>query len=337
MTRIFYLLLLSCFCGTSVYAQAPVLKFNKEKKFRIVQFTDVHFQYGNPASDIALQRINEVLDAEQPDLVVFTGDVVYSKPSDTGMLTVLEPVVRRQIPFVVTFGNHDDEHAMTRTQLYDLIRTQPGHLMPERGEAASPDYVLEVLASEGDEKAALLYCMDSHAYSTLKGIEGYGWLSTGQVQWYVQQSSSYKGRNGGEPLPALAFFHIPLPEYRDAATDETAVLRGTRMEKVCAPQINTGMFAAMREAGDVMATFVGHDHDNDYAVMWKDILLTYGRFTGGNTEYNHLSNGARVIELYEGERRFATWIREKEGRVVQHTIYPDSYVKDDWRNRTNPL
>ena len=31
--------------------------------------------------------------------------------------------------------------------------------------------------------------------------------------------------------------------------------------------------------------FVGHDHDNDYAVMWKGILLAYGLFTGGNTEY----------------------------------------------------
>jgi len=52
------------------------------------------------------------------------------------------------------------------------------------------------------------------------------------------------------------------------------------------------MFAAMKEAGDVMGTFVGHDHDNDYSVMWKGIVLAYGRFTGGNTEYNHLSNGA---------------------------------------------
>lgn len=337
MTRIFSFLFLLCFCVTFLYAQTPVLKFNSSGKFRMVQFTDVHFQTGNPASDVALVRMEEVLEAEQPDLVVFTGDVVYSSPSDKGMLAVLEPVVRRQIPFVVTFGNHDDEYGMTCTQLYDLIRTQPGNLLPDRGDAASPDYVLEVLSSRGEERAALLYCFDSHAYSTLEGVEGYGWLTTEQVQWYTRQSAGYTRCNAGGPLPALAFFHIPLPEYREAATDETAVLRGTRMEKVCAPEINTGMFAAMREAGDVMATFVGHDHDNDYAVMWKDILLTYGRFTGGNTEYNHLPNGARVIELHEGERRFTTWIREKEGRVSDRTIYPDSYVKDDWRTRTLPL
>ena len=49
------------------------------------------------------------------------------------------------------------------------------------------------------------------------------------------------------------------------------------MEEACAPKLNTGMFAAMKESGDVMGIFVGHDHDNDYAVMWKGILLAYGR------------------------------------------------------------
>ena len=46
---------------------------------------------------------------------------------------------------------------------------------------------------------------------------------------------------------------------------------------------------------------VGHDHDDDYAVMWHGVLLAYGRYTGGDTVYNNLPNGARVIELTEGE------------------------------------
>lgn len=134
-------------------------------------------------------------------------------------------------------------------------------------------------------------------------------------------------------MPALAFFHIPLPEYNQAAADESAILIGTRMEKACAPLLNTGMFAAMKEAGDVMGTFVGHDHDNDYSVMWHGILLAYGRFTGGNTGYNHLQNGARVILMKENVRTFTTWIRTKGGEIVDKTIYPDSYRKDDWRKR----
>lgn len=254
----FCLTLLALFLTTFCMAQKSELKFNKDGKFKIVQFTDVHFKYGNPASDVALERINQVLDAEQPDVVIFTGDVIYSAPADSGMLKVLEQVSKRKLPFVVTFGNHDDEQGLTRTQLYDIIRTVPGNLMPDRGTALSPDYVLTVKSSSDPKKdAALLYCMDSHSYSPLKDVKGYNWLTFDQINWYRQQSAAYKAQNGGQPVPALAFFHIPLPEYHEAVRDENAALRGTRMEEACSPRINTGMFAAMKEAGDVMGVFVG--------------------------------------------------------------------------------
>lgn len=329
----FSLALISLLMTTFCLAQKVELKFNKDGKFKIVQFTDVHFKYGNPASAIALERINQVLDAEHPDLVVVSGDVVYAAPADSGMRQVLEPIARRKIPFVVTFGNHDDEQGMTRQQLYDVIRTVPGNLLPDRGATLSPDYILTVKSSSAPQKeAALLYCMDTHSYSPLKDVKGYAWFTFDQIGWYRVQSAAYTSQNGGQPLPALAFFHIPLPEYNEAASDENAILRGTRMEEACAPKLNTGMFAAMKEAGDVMGVFVGHDHDNDYAVMWKNILLAYGRFTGGNTEYNHLPNGARVIVLDEGTRTFASWIRQKDG-VVDPVSYPASFVKDDWTKR----
>ena len=102
MIRLFkiYLTLAFLLVTTFCMAQKSELKFSKDGKFKIVQFTDVHFKYGNRASDIALERINQVLDDERPDLVIFTGDVVYSAPADSGMLQVLEPVVKRKLPFV---------------------------------------------------------------------------------------------------------------------------------------------------------------------------------------------------------------------------------------------
>lgn len=322
-------LLSALFCR----AQVSPLQFNRNGEFKIVQFTDIHFKYGNPASDIALKLIGEVLDAERPDLVVFTGDVVYAAPADTAMRTVLSCAADRKIPFVVTFGNHDNEQGKTRAELYDVIRSMPFNIQPDRGGVESPDYILTLKSSDGKKDAALLYCLDSHSYSQLPDVKGYDWLTFDQVNWYRQQSATHTAKNGGQPLPALAFFHIPLPEYNEAAADEDAILIGTRMEKACAPVLNTGMFTAMKEAGDVMGIFVGHDHDNDYSVLWKGILLAYGRFTGGNTEYNHLPNGARVILMKEGARSFDTWIRLKGGEIVNRTVYPDSYVKDDWRKR----
>ena len=85
------------------------------------------------------------------------------------------------------------------------------------------------------------------------------------------------------------------------------------------------MFAAMIEAGDVMGVFVGHDHDNDYIVNAYGIALGYGRFTGGKTTYTNMENGARVIELTEGERMFRTYIRLRSGEIKDRAVFPSDF------------
>ena len=62
----------------------------------------------------------------------------------------------------------------------------------------------------------------------------------------------------------------------------------------------------------------------DYVVDWNGILLGYGRYSGGNTVYNDIpgGNGARVIELTEGEKGFKTWIRIKDGQTINHINHP---------------
>ena len=54
MKRIAVMFLLTWCMGRLAEAGGPELRFNREGKFKIVQFTDVHFRYGDPASDIAL-------------------------------------------------------------------------------------------------------------------------------------------------------------------------------------------------------------------------------------------------------------------------------------------
>ena len=306
------------------------LKFGEDKKFKIVQFTDVHWKADSIASEEAGERMGEVLDAEKPDLVIFTGDVIFGKPADKSMRCALEPTIKRGIPFAVTFGNHDDELGMSRKELYDFIKDMPGNLTSTvEGLSGVTNFILPVKASDGSKDAALLYVFDSHSYATLKGIKGYGWIKHDQVQWYIDESKKFTEANGGTSLTALSFFHIPLPEFHEAVQNEGSFLIGTRKEKACAPEINTGLFAAMKEAGDVLGVFVGHDHVNDYAVSWKGIMLCYGRYTGGKTVYHDIpgGNGARIIELTEGERQFRSWIRLKGGKVINEFTYPSEWIK----------
>ncbi len=309
-------------------AQQPVLQYNANAKFKIVQFTDVHYIHEDPRSNIAIERINEVLDTEKPDLVMFTGDVIYGKPAEAGLRHVLKQVSDRKIPFAVTFGNHDDEQGLSGAQLYDIIKTIPYNLTSTvAGISGVTNFILPVKSHDGSKDANILYCFDSHTYSKLKGIGGYDYIEFDQIHWYRDNSMKYTQQNNGIPIPSLAFFHIPLPEYNLAAADETAILTGTRKEKACAPQLNTGMFTSMRELGDIMGTFVGHDHDNDYAVYYKGILLCYGRYTGGNTVYNNLPNGARVIELTEGENGFTSWIRLTDNNIINKIHFPSDFIK----------
>ena len=323
---------IGCLMATTIRAQE--LRFRENGEFKIAQFTDLHYAKGNPNSASALRCIKEVVKTEHPDLIVVTGDVIYSYPGSEDMSDVLECLSAQNVPFVVLFGNHDAaEGATTNEALYDQIRRAPNNIQPDRNGRLSPDYVLRVKPAKGNTDAALLYCMDSHSMSQLKGIDGYAWLTFEQVEWYRRQSRKFTADNGGIPVPSLAFFHIPLPEYNQASATEDDIMIGTRMETACSPKLNTGMFAAMKECGDVMGVFVGHDHDNDYSVIWHDVLLAYGRFSGGNTEYNHLPNGARIIVLKERQWRFDTYIRQTTGEVLCRTTYPDSYTKDDWRTR----
>ena len=325
LNKLFLATALMLICAATAIAQPNALKFNANHKFKIVQFTDIHWKYGNPASDEAGERMAEVLDAEKPDLVVFTGDVIFAKPAREGLDKALEATISRGIPFAVTWGNHDDEQDLSRKELSEHNATKAGNLTSTvEGISGVTNYTLSVKSTDGKRDAAVLYIFDSNSYSPIKKVKGYDWIKHDQVEWYRQTSKAFTAANDGKPLPALAFFHIPLPEFHEAAQNESAYFVGTRKEKACAPEINTGLAAAMLEAGDVMGVFVGHDHVNDYVVDWRGILLGYGRFTGGATVYHDIpeGNGARVIELTEDSRTIKTWIRIKGGKVINEVNYP---------------
>ena len=325
LNKLFLATALMLICAATAIAQPNALKFNANHKFKIVQFTDIHWKYGNPASDEAGERMAEVLDAEKPDLVVFTGDVIFAKPAREGLDKALEATISRGIPFAVTWGNHDDEQDLSRKEPSEHIATKAGNLTSTvEGISGVTNYTLSVKSTDGKRDAAVLYIFDSNSYSPIKKVKGYDWIKHDQVEWYRQTSKAFTAANDGKPLPALAFFHIPLPEFHEAAQNESAYFVGTRKEKACAPEINTGLAAAMLEAGDVMGVFVGHDHVNDYVVDWRGILLGYGRFTGGATVYHDIpeGNGARVIELTEDSRTIKTWIRIKGGKVINEVNYP---------------
>ena len=228
------------------------MKFDESGKFKIIQFTDVHYIYNDERSEVSLKQIKEVLDIEKLDLIIFTGDVIYGKPAEESYRKVLDLVSEYKIPFGVTFGNHDDEQGLTREQLFKIISSYKYSLTSKvDGINGWSNYVLPVKAQDESKDAAVLYCMDSNYYSEINGVGGYDYIKFEQIEWYRKNSIKFTEQNSGTPIQSYAFFHIPLSEYSYAVEDQNSTMIGTRMEAACSPKLNSGMFASMKEMGDI--------------------------------------------------------------------------------------
>lgn len=311
-----------------------ILKFRSDQRFKIVQFTDIHWHNGEEPDRQSAALIARVAKTESPDLIVLTGDILAGGGCDDAaesLRQVVQSVEACGVPWAAVFGNHDDEGTADRHELMAIMLESPLSLT-QPGPAEIPgvgNYVLSLQSFKENVPAAVLYFIDSGSYAQTD-IGGYDWIRREQIAWYLQESARITA-GAGNPLPALAFFHIPIPEYDEVWDFHTCY--GVKYENVCAPQVNTGFFAAMHEAGDVMGTFVGHEHINDFWGDLHGIRLCYGRASGYNTYGREgFPRGARVIALQEGERQFETWLHLDDGTVVgeqpEHTPLQRTFTED---------
>ena len=297
------------------------LQFQEDGTFTIVQFTDLHVKNGEPEDNLTATLMAEALDAEQPDLVTLTGDVIDGKHCDDPAASwqrAVAPIVERSLPWAAVYGNHDDEGTLSRQDLMAVQQSIP-HCLSVPGPEdifGIGNYILSVTSANSDAPAATLYFLDSNAYAQTK-IAGYDWIRRDQIAWFLDTAVKLRPSADMEPLPALAFFHIPLPEFNQIWDLQECY--GHKFEPVCSPLLNSGFFAALHEAGDVMGVFVGHDHINDFQGVLYSIRLCFGRGTGFNTYGREgFKRGARVIRLNEGKREFESWLRLEGGEVVHN-------------------
>jgi len=296
------------------------LTFRPNGTFKIVQFTDLHWQNGDKTDMRTKALMERILSEEQPDLIVFTGDVIESMRCKNPLQSYRDAVSvaeKSGIPWASIFGNHDCEQNVTKEQLMKVQLEHTGTIADAGPSSVDGvgNFVIQVMDADG-KGAAALYFLDSGGYSELPSIPGYDWIRQSQVEWIQAQSRLLKACNDNVTVPALVFLHIPLPEYREVWN--TRICYGHRYEKVHSPKINSGLFASMVQSGGVKGIFCGHDHINDYTGMLYGIRLCYGRATGYHTYGRWLyQRGARVIQLRQGQD-FTTWIRLANGKKVHN-------------------
>lgn len=313
---------LTVLMSLNAFCEKPTLKF-KDHKFRIVQFTDLHWindaKY-RQADDSTYMLMRKVIETEKPDMVVFTGDVVVSSGAAKGWEQLVNLMGELKTPFAVAFGNHDTETDLTKPQILKILEKSSYNLISnaDKSIAGVGNCSIPILSENGKKDKWVIYLFDSHAYSQLKKVEGYDWIKHDQIDWYRKESANYTKVNK-KPLPSLAFFHIPVPEFATIKGQKGTV--GNCVEGVCSPSLNSGLFASFIDMKDVMGVFCGHDHNNDYIGTIDDICLAYGRKTGYPSAYKEvLERGARVIDLYENDSKFDTCIWALSGQSFNYTF-----------------
>lgn len=327
-------------------AASPTLRFREDGTFKILQLTDLHFQpEAGPEYAARYDRLLDgLLEAEKPDLVVLTGDVLYwsGRPLNEYFEATLAPMIRRRVPYAFLMGNHDAESGPTGQDVLKYLQSKPYSLSqpgpPELG--SSGNYTLEVQGSRG-ATASVLYMLDSHDHgdgmpdAAEQERDGYAWLTTDQVRWYSETSEAYARSNQGAPVPSLMFFHIPLQEHTAAWNHRAS---GNRLEDEASQGRNTGLFTALEARQDVMGVFAGHDHVNDYVGLLRGIALGYGRKTGLSV-YGPapLERGARVLVLREGRKSFDTWIRTESGGLENRLSFPSHFERPPADPASAPL
>ena len=306
----------------TVYSEQPVLRF-KNHKFKIVQFTDLHLISGKDfaeRNDSTYMLMRRVIKEENLDLVVLTGDIVVSGGAAEVWKKVVQPMTEAHVPFAVTFGNHDTESDLSKPNILKLLQENKYNLTSNADKKLSGvgNCSLPILSSEGKSMPWAIYLFDSHAYPKDTIMGTYDWIKNDQIQGYRKQSKAYADKQG-KVISALAFFHIPLPEYEYVRNQKSTL--GSIEESVCSPSINSGLFSSFVEMGDVLGVFVGHDHNDDFVGTAANICLGYGRKTGYASAYHEiLERGARIIELYENDKKFDTHIRTLTGSYLEYSF-----------------
>ncbi|OQR81589.1 hypothetical protein THRCLA_11594 [Thraustotheca clavata] len=301
--------------------------------YKILQIPDMHYTGNNffPCIDkpegmkklcfekYMTEMIGNLLDDVKPDFVVFTGDQIESLWYPQTWLTSVDAidtysrqVITRKLPWSMVFGNHDESIA---PQLFSNRKIMMAYI--ESLEYSYAKYGPFDIGGAGNYELTLkspnstdlmhMYFADTH---------NDGDIASGQLEYMKSLSASHKGQD----VPALMFFHIPMPEYNEFA----GVGQGAKREPI-GGHANHSLYNAIVEMGDVKATFCGHDHLNDFCFKKDNLHMCYGGGVGFGAAYGKKDHPrtARIIEWSRtsSKEAISTWLY----RINQDNSNPDKY------------
>ena len=297
------------------------LRFNKNGEFKVLILADLHLR-SSGLPEYMGEALETLVDREDPDLIIMTGDNVADKSIATAKVfeetlrQVVDYIEDQEIPWMHVYGNHDSEGSFSREKQQEVYESF-SYCLSKTGEDLTGvgNYVIPLYGSDSDELKFAFWGIDSGSYmsaadkaalcpntSTFGGYSGtnYDYIHEDQIEWYISTSKLLEEYNNGQKVPGLMAFHIPLQETWTAWENREGLeYTGEKRDPICSSAYNSGLFGAIRMRGDIKAIINGHDHINDFMVNYGGVKLCYSPNFSLNTYNNEDMHGSRVFVIKE--------------------------------------
>ena len=300
----------------------PTLRFSADGRFRILMVSDFHAgeQY-DPKLKLGLETL---IAHTQPDFVMIGGDQILIRDTADQVREyfsdILEPVLKRSLPWAAVFGNHDRECGLDirlEQEAYERIPGCMGEAGPEELHGVG-NFRIPVLSSQSDTPAFFIWALDSNRYMRdwipefgldpdtrfvlpdhFNDDSGDGIPLFDQVHWYYNGSKAAE-KEYGRKIPGVMFMHTPLPEYLQILRNpEECGAVGSLRSHIGCSEISSGLFLACLERGDMKGIFCGHEHLCDIGGKYCGVTMACDAALGFNMSGHDDLRGGRVIDLFE--------------------------------------
>ena len=274
-----------------------------DKPFKILVTTDLHLCDDMELINKTLALLARHVEAEKPDLILFTGDVVLTDHQQVDSIQFGRFMEKMGIYWAYVFGNHE-ARAEKEYHKYLMLKnlTSFPHCLSKFGDPSLFGYgnfFINILSSETSIQQSIVMLDSGRNTSPTHNVENdapaelkcYDFLKKGQIEWYKNNIINLEKEYG--KFKSIMMMHIALCEYQEVMeldenenyvpTGKAEMLYGGMYESIGCSEFNSGMFKAIKELGSTQAVVVGHDHINDFCAKYDGVYLVYAQCGGYNT------------------------------------------------------
>lgn len=293
-------------CSNSIHHpyEDYFLDVDYKEDFTILQLSDIHLGMKDDLQEHFNFMDLTIKDAN-PDMIIVTGDL-FTFANKYTMESLFSFIDSYKVPWTITYGNHDEQVYFSMSYMSDRLNNFSSYCKfidyVDDDVYGSANFCINL--KQDNKTKFQLYVLDSNRYY-YGDYFGYDYIHEDQIKWYEGMVNYSTNLNSGMVLPSLAFFHIPLMEYKTAydlylnGSDEVTHIFGDNKESVSSPKFNSGLFDKMVELNSTKGIFVGHDHNNNSEIVYKDIHLTYGLHSTNRIYGDHDRLGGLTITIHD--------------------------------------